>query len=636
MPKGNSRLGAGRGADSLTLTGRGRILEEDVTALRERVDLVQIVQEYLALRKRGRLFWGLCPFHQEKTPSFKVDAETQLYHCFGCGQGGNVFTFVMQMEKVDFPDAAEHLADKVGLELRREGGGQRTPGPSDRILRINQLTLEYYHYLLMKSQAAGGARTYLAQRKFGSQVAADYKLGYAPDSGQALLRFLQKKGFSPEDQVKAGVIGNRSGRHRDLFRQRIIFPIHDLRGRPVAFGGRLLGDGQPKYLNSPETPVYHKGSMLYGLYQAKGEISRSATALVVEGYTDVIALRVAGIPGVVATLGTALTEEQVRLLNRFAKRIVLFFDSDKAGQSAAERTFGLRSALALRDRSRDILVISLPEGKDPADWIAVHEAGELEDMIEGATPLVEFCIRQVLRRHPVRTGQDRVKAVQAALRLCLEMDWIVPLPDSPAPSPEDEDAVRIIADAAGFDPQGVFATLRQLKSSRRRDGGATGREGAAGGSSPPVPLSQPEELAEREMLKLLLQREEARELAPFLEEAHFRGEHLGRLLAVLKENPEGINTLPSRLHLLPDEIRVLASELLLEPINADDILDYSTELYQKLKEFQLARQIGVLKSRLERMNPLKVGDEYDELFRELVELEAARRDLRTILAGGGN
>ncbi|HYU58763.1 MAG TPA: DNA primase, partial [Actinomycetota bacterium] len=357
----------------------GRIRQEDVETVRERTDIVQVVGQYLQLRKAGAdRFVGLCPFHTEKTASFGVSPSKQLYHCFGCGVGGNVFHFVMAIENLGFPEAVERLAKQAGITLRYEGlseSDRRDLSRRGALHRANQLAAELYHANLMESPEAGAARDFLASRGLAREAAVEFGIGLAPGLPDFLLRRLAGK-LSAEILVEAGlVVKDARGALRDRFRGRVTFPLHDLTGRGVGFGARLLAGEGPKYVNTPETAIYKKGELLYNLHRAKAAMARTGTAVVVEGYTDVIALAQGGVGTAVATCGTALSESHFRLLSRFAERAVLAFDSDEAGAKAAERAFAFHEQHPV-----EAVVLVLPEGLDPADFVLKHGAGAFEEL----------------------------------------------------------------------------------------------------------------------------------------------------------------------------------------------------------------------------------------------------------------
>ena len=397
------------------------ISEEDIQKVREASDLVAIMGERSVMRQRGRDFWCCCPFHNEKTPSCKVDPSTQLWHCFGCGEGGDVFGFVMKSEDMTFPDAVRYLAERAHIDIQETGRSSMPSSKKARLRDVCAATDEFYHEQLMrgKSPEADKARSYLAGRGLGGSVPKTWHLGFAPGR-QALVRYLSSKGFKPDEMIAANVAVQRDGgRLNDRFYNRVMFPINNPQGECIAFGGRVIGDGEPKYLNSQETPLFHKSNVLYGLDKAKNAMVSSGTAIIVEGYTDVISLHESGIRNAVATLGTALTIQHVRLISRHAsKRIVYLFDGDAAGQRAADR------ALAFIDdemtpeagKSRiELCAVTLPDDLDPADFVAKRGADELRQLVDQAKPLIAYGIDRRLAAHDLSTAEGRTRALSDAL-----------------------------------------------------------------------------------------------------------------------------------------------------------------------------------------------------------------------------
>ncbi|HEX9094389.1 MAG TPA: DNA primase, partial [Coriobacteriia bacterium] len=400
----------------------GRISDDDVIRVREATDIVALIAETVPLRQKGRLFWGNCPFHQEKTPSFKVDPATQLWHCFGCGLGGDVFGFVMRAEQMEFPDTVRALAERAHVEIREEAGGLPT-GHRERLQAANAAAAEFFAGKLATSKEAGAAaaRDYLAKRGFGSDVAKRWTLGYAPGARGHLASQLGKTGFTRDELVAANLAlvddAGRGGALKDRFFNRIMFPIVDINGRTIAFGGRVVGTGEPKYLNSSDTPVFHKSANLYAINVAKGDIVKTGTAVVVEGYTDVIALHEAGIRNAVATLGTALTARHLKLLGRFAKKIVYLFDGDEAGLRAADRAAEFLDSSSTPEAGSarmDLAVAVIPDGKDPADYVAEHGAQGMSAVIDSAQPLLRFVVDRRLEAHDLGTPEGRSQALTAA------------------------------------------------------------------------------------------------------------------------------------------------------------------------------------------------------------------------------
>lgn len=611
----------------------GLILEEDIAAVRDRSDIVQIVEQHIGLKKRGRLFWGLCPFHDEKSPSFKIDPQTQLYHCFGCGSGGNVFTFVMNVEKLDFPEAVEMLAAKAGIQLRREQdseGGQRAAGERERLRTANDLALRFFQAMLNHESYGAEARQYLASRGYSPDLIETFQLGYAPAQDNAIINALGKRGISEEDLVSAGLArkGNY-GRPRDMFRGRVIFPIFDLQGRPVAFGGRIIGDGVPKYLNTPDTPLFHKGSLLYGLAAAKEAIGREGRAIVVEGYTDVIALHTAGITNAVGTLGTALTQDHLRLLRRFCEQVVLLFDGDKAGAAAAER------ALQIGEDVLSLKVVELPEGMDPADAIEQKGADWLVNRLQDGSALLEYAIERIIRRYPRDDRNKRILAAKEAVKVLTGQSPNGSRTGGIDPSGiVGSECIKILVDKLNIDEAAIRHEIASAFRAQR-----AGRAGNAGPGKdyerrrrrtmapPPIAVSG-EEAAERELLKVLLLWEGAEGLLAGVVVDDFANDLHRGLAAVLKENGLG-KLVTGMIHDLTEPQRRLVSGLMLDSLPADNTEQYAQEVLIKVRSCALGRRISELKTKLERINPLKDGEAHEKLFEQLIELEASRRDLKS-------
>jgi DNA primase len=398
----------------------GRITEEDVAKVRDATDLVALINETTPLRQKGRLFWGLCPFHGEKTASFKVDPATQLWHCFGCALGGDAFGFVMKTQNMDFPDVVRMLAERAHIELVEEAGSGMPQGRKERLIAASDAAAEYFHRALTSGKDVGAqkARAYLSGRSFGSDVAKRWRLGFAPGARGAASKALAAEGFARDELVDANLaLIGEGGEVKDRFFNRLMFPISDLQGRVIAFGGRVIGEGQPKYLNSADTPIFHKSANMYAIDRAKSAIVSTGTALVVEGYTDVIALHEAGITNAVATLGTALTAQHLKLLGRFAKRIVYLFDGDEAGMRAADRAaeFLDSSSTPEAGSSRlDLLVTVLPDGMDPADFVGKRGVEEMRTAIAAAQPLLRFVIDRRIDAHDLTTPEGRSRALADA------------------------------------------------------------------------------------------------------------------------------------------------------------------------------------------------------------------------------
>lgn len=386
------------------------ISDEEKDRVRAATDLVELVQETVELKPRGHEFWGCCPFHGEKTPSFHIIPATQVWHCFGCGEGGDAFTYIMKRENLSFPDSIRYLADRAGIEIQ-ETRSARQGTKRSRLVDVCEATSEFYHTMLMRGKDGRG-REYCKQRALNGEICRRYRLGYAPGRG-ALVRYLGGKGFTPREMIDANVAYSRPGGGLvDRFFERVMFPIFDEQGKCIAFGGRIMGSGEPKYLNTSETPLFHKKRNLYGFNWAKEHIVAQGEAVVVEGYTDCIACWEAGLGNVVATLGTALTEHHVKTLTRFAKRIVYLFDGDAAGQKAAER------AIQFIERdSVDLRCVILPDDLDPNDFVHRYGGEMLKELLAESEPLMDFVFRKLEERSDVSTPAGRAKALEDACAL---------------------------------------------------------------------------------------------------------------------------------------------------------------------------------------------------------------------------
>lgn len=383
---------------------------EDIERIRERTDLAELAAEVTKVKRSGRSVMAVCPFHQEKTPSLSIDPARGLFHCFGCGKSGDIFGWVQESQSVDFREAVELLARRAGITLTEAPGDAKRRGRREELVRATQAAVDFYRERLRSGADAGSARSYLRGRGYGGEVVDRFAIGYSPDTWDTLTRHLKGNGFSERTLADAGLASKSSrGRLIDRFRGRIMFPIFDLRGDPVGFGARRLDGDGPKYLNTSETLIYHKSRLLYGLNWAKGEIVRRGESVVVEGYTDVIALHLAGQPVAVATCGTALGEDHLDLLRRFSERVLLAFDADEAGAGAALRGFDMAVPGDL-----DLRVVVLPQGRDPADLVDQGDEHLLVGAMKESQPLLQFSVDRELGKHDLNEAEARGRAIRAA------------------------------------------------------------------------------------------------------------------------------------------------------------------------------------------------------------------------------
>lgn len=410
-----------------------------VDEVKDRLDVVEVIQTYVPLKKAGRNYKGLCPFHGEKTPSFVVFPDTGTWHCFGaCGTGGDVFTFLMKQENLSFGEALKELARRAGVELTPSSPEASAASKRVALLReINQVTAHYFHHLFHNSDEAAKARSYLADRGLNAETIDAFQVGYALDQWDATLRYLKSKGYAEADVAEAGVIIERDkGGYYDRFRKRVVFPIRDHMGRTIGFGGRVLDDGVPKYLNSPQTPLFDKSSVLFGLDQAKQGIRVTGEAVIVEGYMDVLMAHQHGINNVVAQMGTALTEAQLRLLKRFTQRFVLALDSDAAGDQATLRGLDVarqvmdreavpvptpRGLIRFEDRlAADLRIVSLPPGRDPDE--VIHDSpARWAQLMAQARPVMDYYFLALTADLDLSTAQGKAEAVRVLGPLIVEV-----------------------------------------------------------------------------------------------------------------------------------------------------------------------------------------------------------------------
>ncbi|MGM0500982.1 MAG: DNA primase [Bacillota bacterium] len=379
-------------------------------------DIIDVVSEYTNLKKSGKSYKGLCPFHDENTPSFNVSSDQQLYYCFGCGVGGNIFNFIMEVEGLTFTEAIEFLADRANIDLPQQTNSQarqKKVSQRKKLLKIHKLATQFYNYLLLESKLGQEAYDYLLSRGFDEETIEKFQLGFAPDRWQGLYKFLNDKGYSDQILVKSGLVLPRKNKdgYYDRFRNRVMFTIFDHRHQAIGFGGRVLSsEDQPKYLNSPQTQLFDKSKNLYGLNWAKKAMRKSGEAIITEGYTDVITAAQYGINNVVASLGTALTSQQAKILNRYVDCVYIAYDSDVAGAKATNRGLDV-----LKNVGLDVRVISLENEQDPDDFIKEVGKDKFLTKKDNATSLIQFKINQTLKDKDLSNVDDRVNVVQDLL-----------------------------------------------------------------------------------------------------------------------------------------------------------------------------------------------------------------------------
>jgi DNA primase len=462
---------------------------ETVERVKEAADIVEIVSAYTELRRAGERHMGLCPFHEERTPSFSVDPREKLYHCFGCGVGGDVIKFVEEKEGLGFPEAVEALADRYGVEVERESEDPRAEDSRKRRARLGELlerTAQFYTTYLWESKEAGKAREYLGSRGLGEEVLRAFGVGYAPSAWDQVLTRGQRAGFGVPELAAVGLVQKgKKGGHYDRFRARIMFPVRDSRGRAQGFGARALRpDTKPKYLNSPEGELYRKSRTLYGIDRARGPIAKAGRAVVVEGYTDVLAAHQAGIDQAVGVMGTAITPEQLQHLARYTEEVVLALDADRSGRAAM-----LRAQRVAGSRKLHLRVAAMTAGEDPAEMIAAGGAEKLRGLIEGAMPLPEFHVRWALDEADVSSPAGRDRA----------LDEVVPVLGAMGESISRDELARVVADRLDADPGLVMRRVAGgAVSVSGGDREAAAPQSASAGGAAPTTARAPRALSARE------------------------------------------------------------------------------------------------------------------------------------------
>jgi len=607
----------------------GRIPEDDIARVRDATDLVALISESVVLKKKGRLFWGLCPFHGEKTPSFKVDPTTQLWHCFGCGEGGDAFGFAMRREHLEFPEAVRLLADRARIEIREEGEGLPR-SRKERLIEACEKAADFYHQYLTRSRepAAVEARSYLANRGFSIDVARRFTLGYAPGRG-ALVRHLQSEGFSADELVEAnlalaplGEPGPSPQGLKDRFFGRVMFPIRDLNGRVIAFGGRVVGGGEPKYLNSTETPIFHKAANLYAIDKAKAAIVASGVAVVVEGYTDVIALHEAGVQNAVATLGTALTRRHIRLLGRFARKVVYLFDGDAAGLKAADRAVEFVDASATPEAGAaqvELFVAVIPEGSDPADYIAAHGADAMRSLIGGARPLLEFAIERRLAANDLSTPGGRAKALAEAAAV------VAPVKGSIIA----HDYANYLADRLLVEFETARAAIDRARPIVVRPEDDETTEGRRAEQSQPEVLDASAR-AERALVGVVAADPSLRAGARFLLETDLFTDPVARRLmqAVVDAGTAIDDALYRKVAAVDQDAAAVLTGLLVDAPPLEEARSVARQTVARVKELALERQIKQGKARQRALEAAGDKQAADTLFKEIAALTAEHSRLR--------
>lgn len=565
------------------------IPEEIITHVRNAASIVDVVSEYVMLKKAGRNFMGLCPFHTEKTPSFTVSEEKQIFHCFGCGQGGNVFTFLMQYNNLTFPEAVGFLAKKYGIRMpsrRMSAVQEKVFQEKESLFSINKEAVDFFRSSLRHPELGKRAQKYLDARGMTPEITQGFLLGYAPDAWTDLLQYFTKRGVSVSQLEKVGLVVSSRGRHYDRFRDRIIFPIADIQGKILGFGGRSLGEDMPKYLNSPDTPIYHKGQTLYGLQAAKDACRQNGTVFIVEGYFDLLALHCRGIRNVVATLGTALTQQHVRIMKGYAREMILVFDSDDAGIKAAERSLPI-----FMQEKVDPKIVILPAGNDPDSYVAEVGREVFLKTAESAAGAMPFLITSAIQKHGLSL-EGRVRVVEAL------KNPLGSLSDSVSRSVY----IRDLAERLDIDESAI---LERVRTCAGRESHSASAKKPAGGSR-----------LEAALLSILLKcpdmhrQVDLEEILEGLEASKFRA--VGRMIMERFNAKQPVAGADLIARTDDQEMRNLISSLLMEDVGEDH--ESYSKILKQYKASRIKQQIRQLSKKIKEAE--KANDQ--ELLSELL------------------
>jgi DNA primase len=600
----------------------GRIRDDDIALVRERARIDEVVRDYVSLKNAGGgSMKGLCPFHDERTPSFHVTPSRGMWYCFGCAEGGDVLNFLQRIDHLTFAESVEKLAQRFGVELRYVDGGatsNRQQGQRTRLVQAHKDAAEFFTEQLRSPEAQIG-RTFLQERGFDASVAEHFGVGYAPKSWDALTSHLRQRGFTDAELLAGGLVSQGNRGVYDRFRGRLVWPIRDLGGDIIGFGARRLHDDDegPKYLNTPETPLYRKSQVLYGIDMARRDISKNQEAVIVEGYTDVMACHVAGVTTAVATCGTAFGPDHIKVLRRLLMdddrmrgHVVFTFDGDAAGQKAALRAFSEDQRFV----SQTFVAIEA-NGLDPCDLRLAHGDEAVQALVQNRVPLFQFAITSILKGHDLNTAEGRTAALAEAAPVVARIK-------DPALRPE---YTRLLAGWLGVD---VDVVAKQVSGTRR------GLPSESPARKSPTRASA-ESVVERESLKCILQQPEScQEWFASIEVSAFTHPKAQSVFQAISAAggptaAAGLSWIDHVLeHASDDEVRSLVRELAVEPLPAESGQDerYAVGVLARLLELDAGRRIEEVRGQLQRTEP--EDEAHQALFADLLALEELRRSLR--------
>lgn len=601
----------------------GRIRDEDVAYVRDHSQIDAVVGEYVQLKSAGGgARKGLCPFHDEKSPSFTVTPSKGFFHCFGCGVGGDVIAFLMKIDHLSFTESVEKLAEKMGYTLRYDGSGGQTSGINrSRLVAANTEAAKFYQEELNKPGAAQVGREFLQKRGFEKSAAQTFGIGFAPDEWDGLYKHLKSKGFTESEMSTAGLTKDGTKGPIDRYRNRLIWPVRNLTGDIVGFGARKLAsddvDQGPKYLNTSETPIYKKSQLLYGLDMAKKEIAKKRQVVIVEGYTDVMAAHLAGVTTAVATCGTAFGDDHIKVIRQllmdddaFRGEVIFTFDGDAAGQKAALKAFEDDQKFVAQT-----YVAVEESGMDPCELRIAKGDAAVRDLIARRVPLFQFAIKSEIAKHNVANAEGRVNA----------LNQVAPLINKIKDASLRPEYTKLLAGWLGMDVETVASAVKKSGPRSAPSNAPVAKE---------VNLNDPILVLEREVLKIKLQYPSLIPNWNELEENAFTYAKYAKLAAQLSHKSESdpnkfINAIQD------EEIKSLVTELLVEPIRVDREISekYVTSIFARLREVAITRAIAEIKSNLQRLNPVDNVDKYQSIFSELVSMEAKKRAQKELAVG---
>jgi DNA primase len=587
-----------------------QVSEEVIQKIKEQNDIVDIISEDVRLKKSGRNYMGLCPFHNDKSPSFSVSSEKQIYKCFSCGEAGNVFTFVMKYKKLTFVEAAKYLAAKANIPLQIENSeNSKISRKKELLYKINVEAARYYFSNLQRNRTA---KDYFLKRGIKEETIKRFGLGYSNDEWQGVINYLRKKGYKNDFLLEAGLVSKseKSGNVYDKFRNRVMFPVFDVRGKVIGFGGRVLDDSKPKYLNSPETMVFQKGINLYGLNFAVKNKLQEDYIIIVEGYMDLIALHQYGITNAVASLGTALTVNQVRLLRRYVNKVIISYDADVAGQTAT-----LRGLEILRSAGLDVKVLTVPEGKDPDEFVRNNGKDAFLRLINEALPLIDYKIKRAAQGIDLKNQNDLIEYGEKFAEILADLNPI-----------EKDVYIKKISEETSIKEQALYDLLSQVLTKKQKEDNFVNKKGIYGTKLYVEPAYLK---AERALLKLMLNDEFYDELKGIIKVGDFVMKSHNKIYSLILEgkNEDTIN-IESYIENRCDDVE---SSKELTKIKEHEILEFAdksrliSDYLKEVKKFKLKLQIDSLKK---EQNKFEKEGKIEESIKIAIELAKLSKELK--------